>query len=265
MKLLVSYNVLVDSMSIILASVGVKQAIFNSLAVSFIGELNTFFFYFVAKVFHFNDFDQFKFRKATVTLKNKLTESTVWHRVEECVDAERNICGCFKLRYLHRGSGANRLEWCFVGFLMFFVYFRQFGVMMDALHENVLPMSRDVCTFYHWQMGHGGQNSWDRLGSKVFKATEHVLVINAAPAIKLRGDKFCNDKHKYNRRYDMVTTTSSLMHEYPRLWTTSLTSTAVCLIVPQVFFALNSQIRSLFESEGEQEETSEGLGSLASP
>jgi len=254
MKLLVTYNVLVDSMSIILACSDLKQAIFNSLAVSFIGELNTFFFYFVAKVFHINDFKDFNFRKSSTALKTKLSELTVWHRVEEKVGIDTNLCG-FRLRYLHRGSGANRLEWCFVGFLMFFVYFRQLGVIMDALDENVLPMSRDVCTFYHWQMGHGG-NAFDHAVSGVFRATERILLIDPVAPIKLRGDKFCSDAHKYNRRYDMLTTTASLMHEYPRLWAISLTLTAFCLVVPQVFYALNSQIRSLFEKSGESESVS---------
>jgi hypothetical protein len=249
----VYYNVLVDSMSIILASDDVKSAIFNSLAVSFVGELSAFYLYFCSKMFHFHKIDHFKFKMATDALKKDLVQETCWPNGLDQSNKGKKLLGCVKFAWLHRGHGANRIEAMLVSLFMFCIYFRQFGVMLKALDSNILPVARDVCTFYHWQSS-TQRGVVDMMFSLVFNVVEHLLVVSPRVAIDARGHRYCKADDEMSKRYDMITTSKELMTDYTRIWWIAQVVMVVFLIMPQVFYALNSQIRSFFSGSEENAE-----------
>jgi hypothetical protein len=204
-------------------------------------------------MFHFHRIDNFKFKMATDTLKKDLVQETCWPDGLDQSNKAKKLLGCVKFAWLHRGHGANRIEAMLVSLFMFCIYFRQFGVMLKALDSNILPVARDVCTFYHWQSS-TQRGVVDMMFSLVFNVVEHLLVVSPRVAIDARGHRYCKADDEMSKRYDMITTSKELMTDYTRIWWIAQVVMVVFLIMPQVFYALNSQIRSFFSGSEENAE-----------
>jgi len=131
MKLLVAYVVLSASASIILVSRTPQDAIFNGMAIVFISDMDEFLYKFYNKIWHIH-IDDGEDGQGMVLQRGH--DRPVVHK----------SCAC-----LHRGRGGGRFMAFFTSFCVFFYYCRQVLVVLVAIHTNVLPLTRDVCSLTH--------------------------------------------------------------------------------------------------------------------
>merc|ERR1719428_1894501 len=76
-KFFIAYTVCVDSISIILACEGVKDAIFNGVALSFISDLDETAWKVTRQILNLNDFSTFEFRMAEMDFRNKKRQAFI--------------------------------------------------------------------------------------------------------------------------------------------------------------------------------------------
>jgi len=139
-KVLIQYWVSVQSMSIILASDNVKEAVFDALAISFIVELDVAMWNLVRTIMHLDCFEHFTFQ--------------LWPpaRRQQAVQ-ESYLAWIMDFSVLHRGKGARRLENFIVFGVLFIVYFRITLMAFQATDTGILPAYRDVCAMWSWYRG----------------------------------------------------------------------------------------------------------------
>eukprot|EP00747_Dinoflagellata_sp_TGD_P041778 gnl/TRDRNA2_/TRDRNA2_141670_c0_seq1.p1 gnl/TRDRNA2_/TRDRNA2_141670_c0~~gnl/TRDRNA2_/TRDRNA2_141670_c0_seq1.p1 ORF type:complete len:506 (+),score=92.66 gnl/TRDRNA2_/TRDRNA2_141670_c0_seq1:51-1568(+) len=170
-KLGIGYLVCVDSVSIILQSDGVKDAIFNSLAIGFIADLDETGWSIMQPILNLDDFDEYEFRIASVEFRRKSREKFIrWPLV------------------LRRGFGARFLENTVTKSLTALIYFRQLAVVIYAIDTNILPMARDVCTYWRWASGNAisAPKGFARLIMHFF--LHNLVIIDSEEALDDKGD-----------------------------------------------------------------------------
>lgn len=149
MKLGVAYLITIDSVSVILSCSNVQDAVFNSLAMMFIVDVNGHYWEFVRTVFHMSPIGDFEFKLNTDTwdidgkLKQFKEHQVHWlmvHVIQRC-------------SFLRIECGVRRLAAVMSSGCMVVVYMQQMFVVTFALDTDVLPMARDVCTMWRWQQG----------------------------------------------------------------------------------------------------------------
>lgn len=139
-KLIVCYTVCVDSISIILAANSAKDAIFNSLVIMWIADLDVVCWNVIALVFNIDDFSHFVVQTAK----------------KEVVQKRRKyIPSCFQcLRWpfdlLHRAKNGRQCETVCASVTTLLFGLRQLAVILYALDKDVLPAQRDICTLARW-------------------------------------------------------------------------------------------------------------------
>lgn len=201
MRLCIGYMVCVDSVSIILVCDTATDVIFNALAVGFILDLNGFYLQFCATVFRLENTASYKIepgawekRVRPFRLTEKHAKTITFPGLIECM--------ANTLPWLRRGFGARRLETAITFVGMCLIYTQQLFVVMHALDTDVLPLARDVCTWWRWEHGHSGNS--EKLGfyfatvldsSFSFIDVRHLtgVVVNS------RLDQQCMHGQKYDR------------------------------------------------------------------
>eukprot|EP00434_Breviolum_minutum_P033020 symbB.v1.2.029211.t1/scaffold3171.1/size96351/11 len=136
-KVMMQYWVSVQSMSIIMASDNVKEAVFDALAISFIVELDVAMWNLVKTIMHLDSFDNFAFQLWPMGRRNRAMQSSPVARLLD-------------FPVLHRGKGARRLENFIVFTVLFALYSRITLVSFHAADSGILPSSRDVCAMWSW-------------------------------------------------------------------------------------------------------------------
>mmetsp|Transcript_102432 Transcript_102432/g.330454 ORF Transcript_102432/g.330454 Transcript_102432/m.330454 type:complete len:463 (-) Transcript_102432:96-1484(-) len=226
-RFLVIYQVCIDSVSIILMSDSTKDAIFDSLAITFLSDLGDYWWPCVSTIFHFDRFDNF----------NLLIASNA-HRKEM---RKRNWIKIPNKSPLHRGQGARSIEMVLTFTILFIVYSRQLMVIFHALDSNIPPIARDVCTAWRWQQ-HKSEHA--RFVSLVFRGVmDHVVIVDPAPHVEKAAIGLCDGR--YNERFRMDDS-FRLLKLYPKATGGAIVALFVSIVVPQIFFSFNTTIRACF-------------------
>mmetsp|Transcript_115899 Transcript_115899/g.334709 ORF Transcript_115899/g.334709 Transcript_115899/m.334709 type:complete len:491 (+) Transcript_115899:70-1542(+) len=177
-----SYMVCIDSVSIILAAGSAQDAIFNSLAISFVTDLKGVWWEFCSNTFRLTDITEFKFAK--------LPDNEVWspdgtlhpQRLEHLpfpflfkmlVRATTWTCCKMRTSFLRVGFGSMRVQQLFSLILLMAVYSRQLLVVIFAIDTNVLPAARDLCE--EIKLEAGGGKTWASWG---LKKLDSVLLVD---------------------------------------------------------------------------------------
>lgn len=164
MDFAVSYIVATDSTSLILDSSTVQDVMFNSLAITFIIELGRYYWRFVKVIFHLSALEHFRFRSLpmhqiwtkTGQLRDDALAKLMFPRVVDQL-ARWTRCSCFGARrsFLSRNAGARRLEHVLSLLGIYFIFKRQFSILLYAIDTNVVPAARDICMMWRVQLAAG--------------------------------------------------------------------------------------------------------------
>eukprot|EP00403_Amphidinium_massartii_P036418 CAMPEP_0178448930 /NCGR_PEP_ID=MMETSP0689_2-20121128/42259_1 /TAXON_ID=160604 /ORGANISM="Amphidinium massartii, Strain CS-259" /LENGTH=705 /DNA_ID=CAMNT_0020074173 /DNA_START=135 /DNA_END=2253 /DNA_ORIENTATION=- len=152
MRFVVGYMVHIDSVSIILAAEDVRGAIFDSMAVTFITELQVFYWETCQYVFRIQTTRGFRF----------MVNHSAWTDGGDLTESERErlvFPGCVRFLgrwwpFLRLGRGVSSFQSAIIYLLLFLLYARQILVVAFALQTRKLPVARDVCTTWKW-LNHG--------------------------------------------------------------------------------------------------------------
>ncbi|CAK9044640.1 unnamed protein product [Durusdinium trenchii] len=214
LKFCVGYVVLTDSVSIVLACNSVQDTIFNSLALTFLVELDNKLWEVARSVFHLRyEGEQFKLRPEA---ERDATASQVW--------------GIRPRSWLHRKHGAAALEACFTSAVFMFCYCRQFLITEYSLRTDTLPMARDMCTL--WELTN--KNSWV---GELARCTLRLMCFGAHPngLLQMVCDPlyggYCSPKFRRIELNDMY----EVILAEPTATISNMVTFAVVLLIPQIF------------------------------
>jgi len=139
---------------------------------------------------------------------------------------------------------------------MFFVYLRQLFVVIHALDTDVLPVARDVCTFWRWQVGKEHSMHW--LASFFRWVEAHVLITDPGAALETVADPaqggYCHSNYTRMVNSDVAV----LAQKYPWQTACSIAVIVVFLVLPQVFYVANKRIREWLYHNDEVPKTVQG-------
>jgi len=158
MNILVNYMVCTDSVSVILSSPDAQNAIFNSLAITFIVDLGAHWWKFLEYIFHIQSFEDFEFfvdpkgvwemGSDNLTQQNRDIMELPWITAL-IVKATTWRCLGLHHTFLRNGYGARRLCQAVGVFALALIYTRQLFVVLQAVRTGILPVARDICTEYY--------------------------------------------------------------------------------------------------------------------
>jgi len=214
MKFFICYTVCVDSVSIILAGNSAKDAIFDSLVIMFVADLDCVCWTVAALIFHLDDFESFHFQAEKPETVRKRRDG---------------ILGLFGQDHwgsVHRGDQGRQLETMGAFTISLIFYTRQLAVILFALDTDVLPSARDVCTYVRWH-NEGGHTF--KYAAKILNAfMSHGLGLNDRLAA-LKED--CSQDHHIGRMEysDMV----EMLLKY-KCALLGLVGASCFLLIPQV-------------------------------
>mmetsp|Transcript_78953 Transcript_78953/g.213578 ORF Transcript_78953/g.213578 Transcript_78953/m.213578 type:complete len:582 (+) Transcript_78953:159-1904(+) len=221
LKLTTQYYVNVQSASIILASEDINEAIFDSLASSFITELDGTMWAFTKTILHLDDIGDFVFE--------------LWprHKREEA-NKSSPLRSLLSFKILHRGHGARRLENFVSFFCMFIIYIRLLMNVLFAMKTNTVPAARDVCIQWRWLDGEPKRH-W--MSAMVFRWVVHALLWpfhiwwRPGEEIALRAKEFCTTEHGQMSSDHW----SELAADYPCITISVCIVLVILLLVPEFF------------------------------
>lgn len=230
MKVVVAYFVCIDSVSIILAAESVKQAIFESLAMVFVIELAGVWWEVFSAAFHMDDYTEFRFLIAS-------DESRLKHQERAYIKIPKF------LQFLHRGYGARKFEVVVAYALIFLIYNRQLNVVVYALHTNVLPVARDVCTL--WRYETGKVEFLHKTAAVIRWAMRYMLLYDPQEDVTERCDPdkggYCDQKFERMRSSDV----QEMWTHYPGLMWGGTIGIWVLFVLPQVVYCNSKYIKRL--------------------
>eukprot|EP00929_Paragymnodinium_shiwhaense_P073595 TRINITY_DN3756_c0_g1_i2.p1 TRINITY_DN3756_c0_g1~~TRINITY_DN3756_c0_g1_i2.p1 ORF type:complete len:566 (-),score=94.68 TRINITY_DN3756_c0_g1_i2:117-1775(-) len=282
MRLGIGYLVCVDSVSIILLAETVKDSIFNSLAITFITEMTTAWWTMVESVFNLEQLTKYEFKlkpPGTVWKKQKPTNTEDTWPCCQCFAADdteyiskevqdrfflkKTMTGLLQTRvgqWLRRGKGhknLRRLENVTTYGMMFWVYFQQLCVIVFAIHTNVLPIARDICTMWRWNAGKA--LFLKKTAGFVVTFLQYGIWFNIEEELDkvVGGDTdVCEAGGKH---YRMVTSDRiEITREYPRAMCGGTAMIVCILVLPQVFRGLHGLIMESIVGKSEQEYAASG-------
>jgi hypothetical protein len=151
MRLVITWLVILDSISIILTSESVLDTVWDCLAIGFLLELNLFWWQILHTVFHIEPLDATSF---TISY-NKGVWATPSARFSDLstLGRAKTLCPC-AVNLLSRccpcrdGHGGRRAESLIVSVVAYGLALRQVFTVIRALETNIAPMARDVCFNY---------------------------------------------------------------------------------------------------------------------
>jgi hypothetical protein len=175
LKFTIAYIVCVDSLSLVLESRKITDAIFNSLAITFIADLDNKVWEVAQDVFHLEESrPNWRFclwAKDTDHRENIRNDLPAWwvKALDSC-------------SILHRGRGGRSLELMLTVFAMFIVYLRQIFLLLFALETNRLPVARDVCSMWRWENGEASK--FKPVARFIALALQKILVVDVRPQVE---------------------------------------------------------------------------------
>jgi hypothetical protein len=189
-RFILLYLVAVDSMSIIFVSGSMTSAVFNSLALFFVNELNSYYWDFITTILNLDKLEEFQFKERKEVVKEFEKGSKLQDRQSRFESALKMLnymkaeglkspdCDAILLSWfpwLSRGAGFRRFQNAACFFLLGGIYLQQLFVMCFALMTNVLPMARDVCTWWRWSHMEG--NTFGLLGTAFVRLVDFVTLV----------------------------------------------------------------------------------------
>eukprot|EP00928_Gymnodinium_smaydae_P022067 TRINITY_DN18654_c1_g1_i1.p1 TRINITY_DN18654_c1_g1~~TRINITY_DN18654_c1_g1_i1.p1 ORF type:complete len:490 (+),score=96.03 TRINITY_DN18654_c1_g1_i1:289-1758(+) len=244
LKTSVAYVVCVDSISIILASTTEKQVIFDSLVITFIADLDEVWWNVCSMVFHFDDFGSFEMKTASHEFVREARSNVFFPGLHQ------------RLTCLRRAESGRKIETLLSFTIMFLFYSRQFVVILYAFDTNVLPIARDVCTMWRWEMR---KEKWLSSVPSLYRIFEkYVLVMDIRDRLIEVGnwDDICVTS-KYDRMRG--TDVARMIYEYPGECAAMLAILVTIFFAPQVIYLINGQLSSaavqdVSEFDGDEDE-----------
>jgi len=211
----IAFIVNMDSISVILKSSSVEECIFNSLAITFITDLDEAFWLVCQTIFNLGSFDEFKFTYATGDRRRSFIEHSFFGCLLPCV-ANRTR--------RHEKMGWTRLA------VMSVLYARVFSNILFAYHTNVLPVARDLCLINRWWFG---QTGWNRLSYIVMSIFDFFVAFPIEPELE-RVVKTMDGNCTEGGRYDRMLTTDviDMFEIYPHTYIICLSLLLVLLCLP---------------------------------
>ncbi|CAE8624498.1 unnamed protein product [Polarella glacialis] len=235
MKIWIQYWVSVQSCSIILASDGIKEAIFDSLAIGFIIELDVAMWQVVATVMHLDSFENFSFELWPLARRKMATRESMF----------AHLCD-FKI--LHRGHGARRFENCLTFVVIFLIYSRLLFICLLALDSGLLPAARDVCQ--QWKR-HVSEDWGDKLLGAGFKLISHVFAslsffdVDFTDELNRMADPerggYCTDEYAemdFSKAKDLLV-------KFQRVVISSMVTFTLLLLLPQLFYSTGAMQKAI--------------------
>ncbi|CAE7567569.1 unnamed protein product, partial [Symbiodinium natans] len=147
LKLAIGYIVLVDSVSVVLMCDTVQDTLFNSLALTFLIDLDNKLWEVAKSVFgieYKEGMRELKILSEKEQERRRSSEGSKLKR-EAWEDWEFfKTCHC-----LRRAEGGSAVEALLVCAIFMFAYIRQILVMLYSLKTDTLPVARDMCTIWH--------------------------------------------------------------------------------------------------------------------
>ncbi|CAE7200731.1 unnamed protein product [Symbiodinium sp. CCMP2456] len=143
LKLSIGYVVLIDSVSVVLVCDTVQDTLFNSLALTFLVDLDNKLWEVAKSVFGIEYKEQMKNLQIISDKDTRREEGKVeregwedWKIFRQC-------------SWLRRAQGGSAVEALLVCAIFMFAYVRQMLVMLYSLKTDTLPVARDMCTIWH--------------------------------------------------------------------------------------------------------------------
>jgi hypothetical protein len=205
MRLVVTWMVILDSVSIILTSESVLDTVWDCLAIGFLLELNLFWWQILHTVFHIEPLEATSF---TVSYNKGVWATPNAKRSElSTLGRAKTMCPCVVnlfSRFLpcRDGHGGRRAESLIVSVFAYLLAIKQVFVVIRALETNVAPMARDVCQTYRL----AGDRSI--VGNIWAWFIENVIFVNGDKLAKLIVDEKgwdCNsEKYAQTVNQDMI-------------------------------------------------------------
>ena len=259
LKLIIGYLVTTLSLSIILETDSAQEAIFDSLTITFVVELDSYALYMLSTIYNIDRFDQIEHFKE-MELKAGDPELVVQRR-KQLFGAETSFLWRHAVKYLTRSHYGRHVEKVVVLLLTSTIYLRQLLMVLYSLDTNVLPTTRDTCTAWRWK------NHKDKelhRSAALFRA----LHLSDHPALDRDVAHLCtHPRYDRMRASDMYDT----MLAYPLVCTFFFTFVVIIFLAPTITSVLLSGHESLMplvENEkevsrrsGQHSEASVGLGS----
>lgn len=249
LKLVIVYVVCVTSLSIILGSDDAVAVIFNSLAITWIIDLDAVFFkvYSTITMLDKERYESFKF--------TDVPDDHPWRQIDI-----QNTC-CKRLRNFvsyKKNTVAAKAARAFTYFFMLFLYFRQLMILHYALETDILPVARDVCTAWRWLDGpNKGITELEDEEVKglrfipAFRTLQMELARIADPK-RHNSTGYCT--HKYDRMHidDQV----RMLHEHGDLliWILGI---MLVFFFPQIIVLCNTYVRGLGDPDAIEEQEGE--------
>jgi len=247
LKLSVGYLVAVDSVSIIFSAGSITEVLFNSLAITFIADLDVSFWKCVVTILHIKVDSDFKLVLLPDEDRIRLSQQS-WMKLPEC------------LHFLGHGKGGARLEVMLTFGGCFCIYSRQLFIILFALKTKTLPVVRDVCTTWRWRSGKSGRVGWFfEFLAWAWESMFFVRMNDKVDAIvEKMGEENCTVTGIYGRMH--ASDVGHLLSEHSRTTFLCLGGIAVVLVIPQLLYGMNAWL-SL--TSNESEEGAEGASQLA--
>lgn len=182
LKFSVAYMVCIDSASIIFECHSAKDAVFNSLVLLFVCDLDVGYWQVVSTLFRFNQFDAFNFQPASQKLREHAeANNCVLKYMPEC------------LKILKKDRHGPFIEQMIASFILVLVYMNEVAVITYALDTNVLPSARSVCA--QWRLENNGARQWHTkyIFAPILLVIEQLLHLEPVP------DEGRKSKHHVNK------------------------------------------------------------------
>jgi len=208
----IGYWVSVDSVSIILKCETVSDAIFNSLAITFIADLNEPYWEGLCSCLGLQIDEGFQWCIHTGAWKEDELSKDEKDRLKYPCIIEGLAKRC---SFLRRDKGFALVEDMTTFVALFVIYLRQLFVVAFALKTNVLPAARDVCTMWRW---HEGESKYMLLFAKMcLFFTDYLSLVDTqygldklTEEMEERTEHPCETKYRRMMRSDAM----ELLHEY---------------------------------------------------
>mmetsp|Transcript_68380 Transcript_68380/g.160311 ORF Transcript_68380/g.160311 Transcript_68380/m.160311 type:complete len:530 (+) Transcript_68380:41-1630(+) len=142
LKLSIGYVVLVDSVSVVLVCDTVQDTLFNSLALTFLVDLDNKLWEVAKSVFGI-EYKEKMLNLQLISEEQARKEGTVKREDWEKWEVFR------KCSWLRRAQGGSAVEALLVCAIFMFAYVRQMLVMLYSLKTDTLPVARDMCTIWN--------------------------------------------------------------------------------------------------------------------
>eukprot|EP00404_Azadinium_spinosum_P062182 CAMPEP_0180696424 /NCGR_PEP_ID=MMETSP1038_2-20121128/2966_1 /TAXON_ID=632150 /ORGANISM="Azadinium spinosum, Strain 3D9" /LENGTH=484 /DNA_ID=CAMNT_0022727891 /DNA_START=65 /DNA_END=1516 /DNA_ORIENTATION=- len=234
-KFLIAYLVCLDSVSLIFVTSNITDAIQYSVAIFFITELDEYWWSVMQAVFHYDNFDGFRYETCSAEMRDRFEERALF-RIPEAVKS-RLLPTCVLNMLTGRRYGKT------IGIfstyaLLCALYIRQLFVVLFAVHTNILPMARDVCTMYRFN--HDEAHTFKVSAQLIRWAMNNLIVVNVAEdideVVQQKLDSDCEGRYLRMQGHDIV----MLLNTYPLQCCAGIASIFFFLFMPQVAHLLYS-------------------------